>query len=369
MYTIVLRTAILCACALLYSVSVLPVNDAKSSCCVQLREYKFEPDPRLTEFSPECVVVWVDQQRKLLYVTLKCHQDQPVKSAGWYTSKNGGRTWQAASKIPALSGETDWGPHPSDPLVRYRGVVEPTENAYIDEWFVERTSDGGKHWTRLRASINGSLEKVGHVTKLVYHPKDVNWIYVSAPVPLTRVPSTVFETSKFGIYTSTDGGQNFRLLLMNDSSEFAVSKSQPNVIFAKVFGGSIAKSEDSGTSWRLVEQNDAIRHLHGLGAGSSSKADENRKSENSIHNILIDPNDAKVVYVLSRKGILKTSDGGNSWCVLELGPSSITSAVGSMALDPNEPHTILVGTYAGLYWSRDGGCSWERVNVRKLVTR
>src|SRR5438552_16906302 len=101
MCTIVLRTAILCACALLYSVSVLPVNDAKSSCCVQPREYKFEPDPRLTEFSQECVVVWVDQQRKLLYVTLKCHQDQPVEYVGLYTSRYGGRTWEAVYKILA----------------------------------------------------------------------------------------------------------------------------------------------------------------------------------------------------------------------------------------------------------------------------
>ena len=100
----------------------------------------------------------------------------------------------------------------------------------------------------------------------------------------------------------------------------------------------------------------------------------------AIGDLEIDPNNPDVIYAgtgdlrfgswsFGSAGVLKSSDGGNSWRVLGREqfvpnyPPSLSAfpqyqAVGKVVVDPNQSSRLIVGTKTGLYLSYDAGESW-----------
>lgn len=66
------------------------------------------------------------------------------------------------------------------------------------------------------------------------------------------------------------------------------------------------------------------------------------------------------VYLISNKGIFKSSDYAQSWRLLSVGITRLFS-VSSLAINQRDPAELLVGTTDGLYMSRDGGCTFKQV--------
>jgi len=89
--------------------------------------------------------------------------------------------------------------------------------------------------------------------------------------------------------------------------------------------------------------------------------------------LAVDPRNSNVVYLgAAQGGLWKTTNGGNSWTPLTDDQASL--AVGSIAIDPRHPNTIYVGTGepspgqdnyygAGILKSTDGGQSWQRLGA------
>lgn len=186
----------------------------------------------------------------------------------------------------------------------------------------------------------------------------------------------------------------------------AVSPTAPHRVFAGTRGDGVWLTEDCGASWRkpcfgrrgpgkvrsvtldpsdpemvyagtepidLFVSSDAAKSWTRLDsvwdAPWTAKASypERRAIEPHVRDIAVDPVDPHTVFIGLQVGyILKTSDGGASWRVLDQG---LDADVHSIVIHPLKPHQLWIATggdfmRAGLangralYRSQDGGESW-----------
>lgn len=187
--------------------------------------------------------------------------------------------------------------------------------------------------------------------------------------------------------------------------EVAVSPAAPNKVFAATRGDGVWVSEDFGASWKkpsygkrgpgkvrclAFDPRDADTLYAGTepidvfvsrdGARSWERLDSVwnipwistitypvAAVEPHVRDITIDPNDPQTMYVALQVGyMLKTTDGGNTWELLD---KNLDRDVHTIVLDPDDTQRIYIATgghdcRAGrapgraLYSSSDGGQSW-----------
>lgn len=95
-----------------------------------------------------------------------------------------------------------------------------------------------------------------------------------------------------------------------------------------------------------------------------------------VNAVAVDPSNAKIIYVASGRGtgletyssagLMKTTDGGNSWTPLTNGlvdsAGVVASVVNALWIDPKNPSVLLAGTeYAGIFRTANAGASWTNV--------
>lgn len=303
-----------------------------------------------TQETPCCIElgrdVTLDPGDDFDVVTIETGRHNPkLLVASWrerfFISSDGGDKWKETDfdSIDPL-GYGVFPPHPKNPRIMYRIVEQPNS---VWKHRLERSSDGGRTWIGQKCLLKSTNLSIG-VSKLLYHPIDPNTIYAYGGLSNAG-------DSLNGIYLSRDGGQSFSFVYCTSSATFAISVSNPDVIYARGTSQSIVKSIDGGGIWNLVGQNDAIR-LFG------KQSDQ----LNNILQIVIDPREANITYLVSRKGIIRTTDGGVSWCNLNLG-GNLNTSIRCMALSPLDSATIFAGTSRGLFKSNQGGCGWQKVDI------
>lgn len=229
---------------------------------------------------------------------------------------------------------------------------------------------------------------------------------IAAPMPTGKLTSALRWRS-VGPYT---GGR---------VTAVAGIAGQPNVFFMGTAGGGVWQSRDYGHGWKNISDRDfksnnigamaiapsnpmviyvgtgdsAPRNTVLTGRGMYKSTDGGRRwtyiglgKTHIISWILVDPNDADVVYVAAlghlfganpQRGIYKTTDGGRTWKRI-LYVNDETGAI-SMAMDPSNPQVLYAamwqmsrrhwtfssgGTGSGLYKTDDGGANWVNISHR-----
>lgn len=116
--------------------------------------------------------------------------------------------------------------------------------------------------------------------------------------------------------------------------------------------GGVFKSVDRGETW---EQKTVISKRQGI-------------SSSNVLSVVIDPQDAKIIYLGTRgEGLYKTMDGGDLWYHLDDLAQSLDKRANiyDVAIDPRNGSNIYIGTYQNrwgrLFRSGDAGRSWEEV--------
>ena len=194
---------------------------------------------------------------------------------------------------------------------------------------------------------------------------------------------------------------------------------QPNVFYMGTAGGGVWESEDYGHNWKSISDKDFKTNNIGamaiapsnpkiiyVGTGDSAprntvltgegmyKSTDGGKTwtfmglgqTHIISWILVDPNNADVVYVAAlghlfgpnpERGVFKSTDGGKSWKKI-LYVDDQTGAI-SMAMDPSNPQVIYAamwqmsrshwtfssgGPGSGIYKTTDGGANWSNISHR-----
>jgi photosystem II stability/assembly factor-like uncharacterized protein len=168
-----------------------------------------------------------------------------------------------------------------------------------------KSTDGGDNWTKI------GLEDTEHIAKIVIDPSNSNIIYVAAPGPLWS------DGPDRGLYKSTDAGKTWaKVLYINEKAgcaDVAIDPSDPNTVYA--------------STWEFR------RMPYSFNSGGNGS------------------------------GMYKSTDGGKTWKELTKGLPKKPFGRIAFALAPSSPKNMLAiveSKETGLYISDDGGENWKQ---------
>jgi photosystem II stability/assembly factor-like uncharacterized protein len=262
-------------------------------------------------------------------VSLAVHETRPSIYAatygdGVFKSSDGGRTWQTLVVGDAWTQvvATD----PKTPSTLYVGA--------LDGMF--KSNDGGRTW---RPASNG--------LEVDSEPAEVSELAV-AP----SRPSTLYAgTHGFGVFVSTDGARTWRSATSGLGRVFVrpivVDPKRSETVYAVGYAGGtgrLYKSTNSGRRWRPLQKG-----LDGLGIGT----------------LAIDPRSADTLYagvwrLKGPGGIVKSTDGGESWRIASAGLPRGRRALEALEFDPVRPATLYALVNGAVYRTTNGGARWRR---------
>jgi photosystem II stability/assembly factor-like uncharacterized protein len=260
----------------------------------------------------------------VVYVAALGHLYSENPERGLYKTADGGKTWD---KILGISvdgravGVVDVAMDPSDPETLYAASYD----RFRKPWTfglggpgsgVHKTTDGGKTWTKLAGGLPGGV--LGRIGLAVY-PKN---------------PKIVFAEIENANKPGMSPEDRWKEIVEGRSS-------------AGMIDGEVYRSDDAGTTWaKISPEKRSIGGNPGYYYGQ----------------IVVDPNDDKVVYILS-VGVLATRDGGKTWTA----PFRFGGDNHAMWIDPKDSGHMLLGYDHGLGVTWDGGKSWHHPDFLPLA--
>jgi photosystem II stability/assembly factor-like uncharacterized protein len=308
----------------------------------------------------------------------------------WYTNNNGtsfSPVMDSAETINCGSVTVDW---TSGTIWVGTGEVNASRSSYAGVG-VLKSSDKGKTWQNL------GLNDSHHISRIWVNPTNLNELVVSA---VGHLYSTNTER---GIYKSNDGGKSWKqtLFVAEDTGiiDLAVLKDNPKIMFAASwqkdrkawhFDGDgeksgIYKSEDGGTSWKLVTTKESGFPAN-EGVGRIGLALFNEKviyavvdnqnkrpkaaSKNKLQLMLSSPGEdfqnidnKQLNIALKESGFSEKYRAENIKNWVE---NNNASLVLTQLLDANKAlfETEVIG--CEVYKSEDGGISWKKTNVNYI---
>lgn len=175
---------------------------------------------------------------------------------------------------------------------------------------------------------------------------DVNGIFLPS-----LKPNKIYIATSDGVYISADGGATWARSNTGLTGSFvrtvASLSSNPDHLFAGVYGGGVLRSTDRGATWN-----------------SSNAGLDNPY----VRVVVSDPKNNTVLYAGSVYGLYKSFNTGNSWQRLSLPNTSYdtlnqfdnNSADGTFKISPVDPQNLIVTSLNGDFLSSsDGGASWN----------
>ncbi len=277
-----------------------------------------------------------------------------VAAAGggvWKTT-DGGETWDPVFQKEPVASIGDVTIDPNDDNTVWVGTGEGNpRNDVIPGAGVYKSTDGGKNWKLM------GLDRTRTITRVLVDPKDSNHVIVGAL-------GDIFKRSVHrGVYVTYDGGKTWKkTLYLSDrsgASEIAMDPNNPNVLYAGMwhFERKPWTTRSGGSDDGLFKSTDGGKTWtklsgHGLPEGTLGRIA-----------IAVAPSNSKRVYALieAAKGIMwRSDDAGASW-TLVTSDSAVNQRpfyFSHVYVDPkNENHVYT--TSLELQQSMDGGKTWH----------
>jgi photosystem II stability/assembly factor-like uncharacterized protein len=215
---------------------------------------------------------------------------------------------------------------PSNPSVIYIG------SGYGNG--ILKSIDGGANWT----SINNGLPTLGQQWQpksFAIDPIDTDTLYVS----LAKKTWKTFYNA--GLFTSTDGGDNWSVLHEERNIEFIIiDPSNPSTLYSDIEG--LSKSVDGGQTWTTIH---------------------NGLVNSGLYDLAIDPLDPSIMYAAQQSpGLSKSENGGADWdwTISQNGLGGYTT-IDQVWIDPyDSDHIYALGNVA--FESTDRGEVWNPIN-------
>ncbi len=263
---------------------------------------------------------------------------------GMYRSTDGGKTW----KHQGLRDGQQIGSIIVDPHDSKRLFVAVLGHPYgpNETRGVYKSTDGGETFEKVlyKDQDTGAIA-------LAFDPTDSNTIYAD----LYAARQGPWENGGWqgpgsGLYKTTDGGKTWKELTKGlpriadglGRIGFAVSPSLPSRLYAVVdasVGGGLYRSDDSGESWHLTDDEGRI-----WGRGSD------------FAEVRVDPKNPDIVYS-ANTSTYKSTDGGKSFFAWKGAPGG--DDYHTVYIDPNDPKVILLSLDQGATITVNGGETWS----------
>lgn len=283
----------------------------------------------------------------VVYVGMGEHAPRGVMTSygdGVYKSTDAGKTWHhlgldLTRHIAAVR------VHPQNPDVAFVAAQGALHGASAERG-IYKTSDGGKSWKKVLF-----VDQNTGCNDLSMDMTNPRILYASM-WDYRRLPWQVQSGGKgSGLYKSTDAGETWTKLekgLPNELGKMgiSVSKANPNRVYAviesdtKAEKGGVFLSEDAGKSWNRVSK-------------------DHRTVQRAWYYIEIfaDPVDENTVYVLNTS-VLKSIDGGKTF-------STVPGSHGdhhNLWINPQNNKNLFLQNDGGGAISFNGGKSWSSQN-------
>jgi photosystem II stability/assembly factor-like uncharacterized protein len=231
---------------------------------------------------------------------------------------------------------------------------------------VWRSRDGG---TTFESVFDKHCQSVG---ALVMDPSDPKTVWVGAGESWVRNSVSVGD----GVYKTTDGGESWQRLGLEDSeriARIALDPQRPDTVYVAVTGHlwnghptrGVYRTRDGGKTWQRVLFVD---------------------EDTGCADVAVNPQDPRIVYAamwqFRRKpwsfssggpgsGLYKSTDGGDTWKKLTKGlPEGDLGRIG-ISVSPAKPSVVYAAVEArrsGIFRSDDHGETWRETNTGVNVT-
>lgn len=278
-------------------------------------------------------------------------------SQGIWRSPDGGQSWRNFHGKPPFVWE------PFNLEAEVRGLaVDPHDPAVLyagDEKGICKSTDRGATWTRLHGPMDGFT-----VWSLAVDPADSSIVFAGARPP--------------ALFRSEDAGKTWERLnaVLPQECDIGVPRVlamridplDHRNIWAGVEVAGVYKSHDGGDTWTRVRGGLKDDHDHEdihdvtLIPGMQFKGDTGKGH--------LEQGKGETVLVTTPRGILATSDMGETFHTFLSGSNFKLSYVRSVAVKPDDPNTIFVGksdtaigSQGDLIRTKDGGRTWENCRL------
>jgi len=252
----------------------------------------------------------------ILYVAALGHLYSDNPERGLYKTTDGGKTWNKVLDVVVKGkniGVVDCVMHPENPDILYAATFDKVRKPHTYNLGgpgsrIYKTTDGGKTWNKLGGGLPEGM--------------------------LGRIGIDIYKKNPSVLYTTIENANKKDMSDEERYQELIADKSSRGMI-----GGEIYRSDDDGQTWKKASPDD--KSIGGAPAYYYGQ-------------IFIDPNDDKVVHVLSAAS-WGTYDGGKSWKMRPLGFGGDDHA---LWIDPRDSQHIWIGYDHGLGITYDGGKNW-----------
>ena len=242
---------------------------------------------------------------------------------GVYKSVDGAGQWKQKTVLLSLPQESN----PLDNVDTTLLVFDPQDTGTIylgtekDSLFV--SFDAAESWERVRRLPPGKINAVA------VDPKAKHIVYVA-------VENRIFKTKD-----ANRTWENVYLEAMPNVEiiSLAINHLFSNVVYAGLSDGRLIKSENSGDSWM---------NLHNF--------------EGEVKQILINPSNAQIIYLLARgKGVYRSENQGLTWVSLKENYQRGNAEY--LVFNPNFSDTVIIICDNGILHSENGGANWSEYKL------
>ena len=235
-----------------------------------------------------------------LFAAVLGHPYGPNPQRGIYRSTDGAVTWERVLYRDEDTGGSAVAIDPAQPQVVYAALWQSRLGPWEDKNEFQGTggglfksSDGGASWKRLTAGLPANLSQIN----IAIAPGAPRRLYATAG---TDEPGDYSSAAGLGVFRSDDAGESWLRITSDprpalrigggDLPVLRVDPSNPDVVYSASLV--TMKSSDGGRTWLS---------LRGAPGGDD------------YQNLWINPNDSRIIALVSDQGALVTLNGGQSW--------------------------------------------------------